>query len=81
MRQPGETIAVNAQLISTETSAHLWADRFDGERGKLGQLQVEFVEGLRKAGPTGGMKQHRSRKSGTIFDPGKSRLFAPTAWW
>ena len=50
MRQPGETIAVNAQLISTETSAHLWADRFDGERGKLGQLQVEFVEGLRKAG-------------------------------
>jgi adenylate cyclase len=50
MRQPGETIAVNAQLISTETGAHLGVDRFDGERGKLGNWQVEFVEGLRKAG-------------------------------
>jgi hypothetical protein len=24
---------------------------------------------------------HRSRKYRTIFDPGKSRLFAPTSWW
>ena len=40
------TITVNAQLISTETGAHVWADRFDGERGKLGQLQVEFVARL-----------------------------------
>ena len=61
MRQPGETIAVNAQLISTETSAHLWADRFDGERGKLGQLQVEFVEGLRNQ-DYGGMKQGSLRE-------------------
>ena len=43
VRRIGETITVNAQLISTETGAHVWADRFDGERGKLGQLQVEFV--------------------------------------
>ena len=27
----GENITVNAQLISTETGAHIWADRFDGE--------------------------------------------------
>ena len=46
VRRVGETVAVNAQLISTETGAHVWADRFDGERGKLGQLQAEFVARL-----------------------------------
>ena len=39
-------ITVNAQLISTETGAHVWADRFEGERSKLGELQVEFVSRL-----------------------------------
>jgi class 3 adenylate cyclase/TolB-like protein len=41
-----EKITVNAQLISTETGAHVWADRFDGERDRLGDLQVEFVARL-----------------------------------
>ena len=41
-----DKISVNAQLISTETDAHVWADRFDGERSKLGELQVEFVSRL-----------------------------------
>ncbi len=43
VRRVGETITINAQLVSTETGAHVWADRFEGERGKLGQLQVEAV--------------------------------------
>jgi class 3 adenylate cyclase/TolB-like protein len=42
-RRVGETITINAQLISTETGAHVWADRFEGERSKLGELQVEAV--------------------------------------
>ena len=46
VRRLGETITINAQLISTETGAHVWADRFDGERTKLGELQVEFVSRL-----------------------------------
>jgi len=46
MRRVGETITVNAQLISTETGAHVWAERFNGERGKLGELQVEVVSRL-----------------------------------
>src|SRR5271170_3602796 len=46
VRRVGENITVNAQLISTETGAHVWADRFDGERSKLGELQVEFVARL-----------------------------------
>ncbi len=45
VRRVGETITVNAQLISTETGAHMWAERFEGERGNLGQLQVEIVRG------------------------------------
>jgi TolB-like protein len=46
VRRVGETITVNAQLIATETGAHVWADRFDGERSRLGPLQVEFVSRL-----------------------------------
>jgi adenylate cyclase len=43
VRRVGEAITINAQLVSTETGAHVWADRFEGERSKLGELQVEFV--------------------------------------
>jgi adenylate cyclase len=46
VRRLGEKIEVNAQLISTQTGAHVWADRFDGERNKLGELQVEIVARL-----------------------------------
>jgi adenylate cyclase len=46
VRRLGEKVEVNAQLISTETGAHVWADRFDSERNKLGELQVEFVSRL-----------------------------------
>jgi adenylate cyclase len=46
VRRLGEKVQINAQLISTETGAHVWADRFDGDRSKLGQLQVEFVSRL-----------------------------------
>jgi hypothetical protein len=33
-------------VFVAETGAHVWADRFDGERSKLGELQVEFVSRL-----------------------------------
>jgi adenylate cyclase len=46
VRRIGENVEINAQLISTETGAHVWADRFEGDRSKLGQLQVEFVSRL-----------------------------------
>ncbi len=49
VRRVGETITVNAQLVSTETGAHIWADRFEGERGKLGALQVEAVARIANA--------------------------------
>ena len=49
VRRAGETIAINAQLVSTETGAHIWADRFEGERGKLGALQVEAVARIANA--------------------------------
>jgi adenylate cyclase len=46
VRRVGDMAEVNAQLISTETGGHVWADRFVGERGKLGQLQLEVVSRL-----------------------------------
>ncbi|TXM64011.1 adenylate/guanylate cyclase domain-containing protein [Methylobacterium sp. WL120] len=49
VRRTGERIVLNAQLISTETGAHVWADRFEGERARLGELQVEFVARLARS--------------------------------
>jgi adenylate cyclase len=46
VRRLEDKITLNAQLISTETGAHVWADRFEGDRSKLGQLQVEAVSRL-----------------------------------
>jgi TolB-like protein/tetratricopeptide (TPR) repeat protein len=46
VRRSSDKVAVNAQLISTETGAHVWADRFDGQRANLGQLQVDIVSRL-----------------------------------
>ena len=45
VRRVGEKITVNAQLVSTKTGAHVWADRFEGER-EARPLQVEFVARL-----------------------------------
>jgi tetratricopeptide (TPR) repeat protein len=36
----------NASSKCHRPGAHVWADRFDGERSKLGQLQVDFVARL-----------------------------------
>jgi TolB-like protein len=46
VRRLGEKVEINAQLISTETGAHVWADWFDGERSKIGELQVDVVARL-----------------------------------
>ena len=46
VRRLGEKVEVNAELVSTETGAHVWAERFEGERSKLGELQVEVVSRL-----------------------------------
>jgi TolB-like protein/dienelactone hydrolase/Flp pilus assembly protein TadD len=43
VRRVGDAITINAQLISTDTGAHVWADRFQRDRSKLGELQVEAV--------------------------------------
>jgi adenylate cyclase len=46
VRRLGEKVEINAQLISTETGAHVWADRFEGERSRLGEMQVDVVARL-----------------------------------
>jgi class 3 adenylate cyclase/TolB-like protein len=49
VRRAGESVAVNAQLISTETGAQIWADRIEGERNRFGELQVELVSRIANA--------------------------------
>ena len=42
-RRSGSQVRINAQLIDAETDAHLWAERFDSDRGDLFALQNEIT--------------------------------------
>jgi len=48
-QQSGNRVRVNAQLISAETGAHLWADQFDTDRADLLTMQDEIVTRLARA--------------------------------
>jgi len=43
VRRSGSRVRVNAQLIDTETSAHVWAERFDQNAGDLLAFQDEVT--------------------------------------
>jgi TolB-like protein/class 3 adenylate cyclase/TolA-binding protein len=43
IRKVGVRLRVNAQLVSTETGAHLWADQFDVEESADGAAQGEIA--------------------------------------
>jgi TolB-like protein/DNA-binding winged helix-turn-helix (wHTH) protein/Tfp pilus assembly protein PilF len=43
VRRLGDQLRVNAQLVATETGAHLWADRFDQQLKDLSAGQEEIV--------------------------------------
>jgi TolB-like protein len=45
----GDRIRVNAQLVDAETGAHLWAERFDKQRGDLLAMQDEVTTRLVRA--------------------------------
>ena len=49
VRRVGEAITVNAQLISTETGALVWSDRFEGERSRLAEFEVKLVSRVANA--------------------------------
>ena len=45
----GSKMRVNAQLIDTETGAHVWADQFDADRSDLLEMQDDIVIRLSRA--------------------------------
>ena len=47
--QASGCVRVNAQLIETETGAHIWAERFDKPTGQVLELQDEIVARLTRA--------------------------------
>jgi len=49
VRRIGNEVRISAQLIDTATGAHLWADRFYGDRSKLGQLQDDVTARLARS--------------------------------
>jgi adenylate cyclase len=42
-RRTGQQVRINAQLIEAETGAHIWADRFEGDRQNLLELQNDVT--------------------------------------
>ena len=44
VRRSGKRLRVSAQLIDTETDAHVWADRFDNDTNDLFAVQDEITE-------------------------------------
>jgi TolB-like protein/DNA-binding winged helix-turn-helix (wHTH) protein len=46
VRKIGATLRVNVQLVSAETGAHLWSDRFDEEISQLAAGQQQIVTRL-----------------------------------
>jgi adenylate cyclase len=49
VRRLGNQLRVTAELIDAETDAHLWAERFDRDRGDLSALQNEITSGIANA--------------------------------
>jgi TolB-like protein/DNA-binding winged helix-turn-helix (wHTH) protein len=47
VRRLGSTLRVNAQLVSSETGAHLWSDRFDESISDLASGQDQVVKRMR----------------------------------
>jgi len=45
-QKSGKRVRVSAQLIDTETGAHLWADQFDADQTDLLEMQDEIVTRL-----------------------------------
>jgi TolB-like protein len=43
VRKAGSRVRINAQLIEAETTAHLWADRFDGSHQDVFDLQDQVA--------------------------------------
>ncbi len=49
LRNSADRIFTNAQLIDTETGAHLWAERFDSPRSQLADTQMAIVRRIASA--------------------------------
>jgi adenylate cyclase len=49
VRRSGQQVRVNAQLVDTETGAHLWAERLDRDMGDLFRLQNEITGQIARA--------------------------------
>jgi TolB-like protein/Tfp pilus assembly protein PilF len=44
VRKAGDRVRITAQLLESETGAHLWADRYDGKLGDVFDLQDQITE-------------------------------------
>jgi adenylate cyclase len=86
VRRVGETVTVSVRLISTETGEQVWADRFESERGQLGQLQAELVarladllgmEPIKSGSPPASRERATAPLTSDTDEPASRRAVAP----
>ena len=46
MRKSGNRLRVTAQLVDTETGAHLWANRYDGDKEDVFDFQDRITDSV-----------------------------------
>jgi TolB-like protein/Flp pilus assembly protein TadD len=46
VRRGGDRLRINGQLIDARSGVHLWADRYDGDRGDVFELQDRITESV-----------------------------------
>ena len=82
VRRLGSVLRVNAQLISTETGGHLWADRYDQDIADLGSGQERLLARMRGALAMNlvDIEAERSRRE-RPSNPDAFDLILRARWW
>ncbi|MET4798118.1 adenylate/guanylate cyclase domain-containing protein [Bradyrhizobium sp. LB11.1] len=74
MQRAGDRLRVNVQLVDAETSAHLWADRFDKPVADLMDIQDEVVSRLANT-LDAQLTEQEARRSERSPDPNSMDLY------
>jgi TolB-like protein len=74
VRKAGNRVRITGQLIDTATSAHIWADRFDGALDDIFELQDRLASSVAGANRTQAAPiRDRARQSQAYHEPHRLR--------
>lgn len=74
VRKIGDAVRINAQLISTDNGAHVWADRFDQPLHDLQNGQDSAVQRMARPSISSSIRENSNRRPQHLIHP-------PTTWY